>query len=572
MQGNIILMIDLRTVFVCTIAVELFLVLVMFMYWKTQKTYPGFFKWILSIFSLLIAHIFFALRGNGPDFMTIVLANTFILLSFFLKLESLKLYFYVPAFRRDVYLLFIPLALILYFFTEYIDNALIRNFVISVIGIIILANSIYVLLTRSNPEEMLLSKLFAVLYTFFALVLFGRLLNWWIVPVTRDLLAPSLFNNSLMLMNLVISVSTTVVFLLLNAQRMNNEIESSRLKAQDFAERYSHAVKSAKAYVWDLDLKMGTLFWDEALDKLCGSHIESEKQLKSICQSFGIDQGNVSDLRNVYDMDMEEKGLTTEFTFYNPDSGMRYLLVHATTSSDGTNSDRLSGLIYDLTSLRKAEQAQKESHRKLNLLTGITRHDILNRVHIVKGFGDILAKNLICPKQQEMAVHIVESADVIFDLISFTGQYQNIGMQDPKWQDIAIVLDSSEIQKMIVGIVLNRPDPGTLIYADIMLEKLLFNLIENSLRHGGDVKSISLSYEQSDKSLKVIYQDDGVGVPEKDKEQIFERGHGKNTGMGLFFCREILEITGLNIRETGVFGEGVRFEIRVPPGYFRMSN
>jgi signal transduction histidine kinase len=565
-------MIDLRTVFVCTIAVELFLVLVMFLYWKTQKTYPGFLKWILGIFSLLLAHIFYALRGSAPDLMTIVLANTFVILSVFLKLESLKLYFHVPAFRRDVYLLFIPLALVFYVFTEYIDSSLIRNIILSVMAILILCNSVYILLTRCRPEEILFSRLFSALYILFILVLFGRLLEWWIEPVTRDLLTLSFFNNILVFVDLIISVGTTIVYLLLNGQRMSGEIEYSRLKAQDFAERYSHAVKSAKAYVWDLDLETGDLFWDEAFDKLCGSHIESEKQLKSICQSFGIDLDNVSDFRNLCNVGIEEDNLTTEFNLYNPDSGMRYLLVHATTACDTASPDRLTGLIYDITSLRKAEQAQKESHRKLNLLTGITRHDILNRVHVVRGFGQLLTQDLNNPKQQEMAEHIVESADLIFDLISFTGQYQNIGMQDPKWQDIAVLLDSSDICKSIDGITLNRPEPGTLIYADVMLEKLLFNLIENSLRHGGDVKSISLSYEYSGDSLYVIYQDDGVGIPEDNKEEIFEKGHGKNTGMGLFFCREILGITGLDIRETGVFGEGIRFEIKVPPGYFRIAS
>ncbi|SDF74573.1 Histidine kinase-, DNA gyrase B-, and HSP90-like ATPase [Methanolobus vulcani] len=564
-------MIDLRTIFICTIAVELFLVLVMFLYWKTQKTYPGFFKWILGIFSLLIAHILYSFRGTGPDFMTIALANTFVILSVFLKLESLKLYFHASAFRRQVYLLFIPLALVFYFFTEYIDISLIRTIIVSVLAILILSKSVYILLTRCSPEEMLFSKLFAALYTLFVLVMLGRLLEWWIVPVNRDLLTPSFFNDSLMFMDLIISVGTTIVYLLLNAQRMNSELELSRLKAQDFAERYLHAVKSAKACVWDLDLTTGDLFWDESLDELCGSHIESEKQLKNICQSFGIDLDNISDLRNACNVGMGQDYLKTEFNFSPPYSGMRYLLVHATTACDGASPDRLSGLIYDLTSLRKAEHALKESHRKLNLLTDITRHDILNKVHIVRGFGELLTRDLN-NQQQEMAAHIVESANLIFDLISFTGQYQNIGMQDPKWQDIAILLDSSEIHASIDGIALTRPESGTLIYADVMLEKLLFNLIENSLRHGGNVDSISLSYEYSGNSLKVIYQDDGVGIPEEDKEQIFERGHGENTGLGLFFCREILEITGLSIRETGIYGEGVRFEIIVPPDYFRVGN
>jgi signal transduction histidine kinase len=58
-------------------------------------------------------------------------------------------------------------------------------------------------------------------------------------------------------------------------------------------------------------------------------------------------------------------------------------------------------------------------------------------------------------------------------------------------------------------------------------------------------------------------------VQESDKERIFEKGFGKNTGLGLFLTREILAITGLSIRESGVCGKGVRFEIMVPKGKFR---
>ena len=52
---------------------------------------------------------------------------------------------------------------------------------------------------------------------------------------------------------------------------------------------------------------------------------------------------------------------------------------------------------------------------------------------------------------------------------------------------------------------------------------------------------------------------------------VFERGYGRNTGLGLFLVREILGITGITIQETGVFGKGVAFEIHIPAGDFRSS-
>jgi signal transduction histidine kinase len=70
--------------------------------------------------------------------------------------------------------------------------------------------------------------------------------------------------------------------------------------------------------------------------------------------------------------------------------------------------------------------------------------------------------------------------------------------------------------------------------------------------------------------LILTWEDDGVGIAESEKEKIFLRGYGKNTGYGLFLVREILSITGITIQETGIEGRGARFDIHVPREGFRI--
>jgi signal transduction histidine kinase len=69
--------------------------------------------------------------------------------------------------------------------------------------------------------------------------------------------------------------------------------------------------------------------------------------------------------------------------------------------------------------------------------------------------------------------------------------------------------------------------------------------------------------------IRIVWEDNGTGVPDGEKEHIFERGFGNNTGLGLFLCREILAITGIGIHETGVSGNGARFEITIPAEHCR---
>jgi signal transduction histidine kinase len=104
------------------------------------------------------------------------------------------------------------------------------------------------------------------------------------------------------------------------------------------------------------------------------------------------------------------------------------------------------------------------------------------------------------------------------------------------------------------------------VFADPLIVRVFFNLLDNSLRHGERVTEIHVSSHLSKEDLVVVWEDNGVGIPDEDKERIFERGFGKNTGLGMFLVREILSLTGITIAETGDPGYGVRFEMVVPKG------
>jgi len=93
--------------------------------------------------------------------------------------------------------------------------------------------------------------------------------------------------------------------------------------------------------------------------------------------------------------------------------------------------------------------------------------------------------------------------------------------------------------------------------------------VDNAIRYGEHIHTISFYFEISDKGLFIICEDDGIGIPPEAKARIFERGVGRNTGMGLFLSREILGITGITIEENGEHTKGARFEIHIPRGTFR---
>jgi signal transduction histidine kinase len=146
--------------------------------------------------------------------------------------------------------------------------------------------------------------------------------------------------------------------------------------------------------------------------------------------------------------------------------------------------------------------------------------------------------------------------------------YQDLGVSAPVWQDIGgLLLDYSAHGKIpFISEISNLQ-----VYADPLIGKVFYNLHDNAVRHGEHVTEIHVRAQERNKDMIIVWEDDGVGVLKNEKEKIFERGFGKNTGLGLFLVREILGITRISIHETGETGKGARFEIMVPKGMWRIA-
>jgi len=226
-------------------------------------------------------------------------------------------------------------------------------------------------------------------------------------------------------------------------------------------------------------------------------------------------------------------------------------------------------LCMDVTKQKIAQDALVQSNRKLNLLSSITRHDVLNQITILLAYLDLLKKKNKDPDLEPFIGKQVDATQAIRSQIVFTKEYQDVGVKEPQWQNLGSTIASAREYGRTEYVSWADNLDSIEIYADPLLEKVFSNLISNSLMHGGSLSQIRFFSEETPSSLILVYEDNGVGIPEKEKKKIFHHGFGKNTGFGLFLSREILSITGLAITETGKEGEGVRFEISIPRNLYR---
>ena len=235
-------------------------------------------------------------------------------------------------------------------------------------------------------------------------------------------------------------------------------------------------------------------------------------------------------------------------------------------------SGEVVAIFEDVTERKQAEEALNQINKKLNLMSSVTRHDILNQITVISGFLELLKRRLSESKDLEYVLQVTSAIRNIERQIIFTRAYQEIGVHNPEWQNVdeTIRQAASQLSSGPVAVEVN-PDNYE-VYADPLLVKVFYNLIDNSLCHGEKNTKIRFYSRLQPDHLTIIGEDDGVGIPDNEKEQIFERGYGKHTGFGLFLAREILSITGITIKETGEPGTGARFEIQIPDGGYRLAS
>jgi signal transduction histidine kinase len=160
----------------------------------------------------------------------------------------------------------------------------------------------------------------------------------------------------------------------------------------------------------------------------------------------------------------------------------------------------------------------------------------------------------------------------IQDQIAFTKDYQEIGAQAPAWNPVPPLIRNAAAQLDLGEVKITVECDGLEIFSDAMIGKVFYNLIHNAQRHGRHVSRIAFSYQESGNNLVITCEDNGAGIAQQEKEVIFKKGVGKDSGLGLFLIREILSITGITIRESGEPGKGARFDIIVPEGVYRRTH
>jgi signal transduction histidine kinase len=218
--------------------------------------------------------------------------------------------------------------------------------------------------------------------------------------------------------------------------------------------------------------------------------------------------------------------------------------------------------------LRAESEKFKLLNEKLEVVGKLTRHDLRNKLASMKGYVYLLKKKI--GENVELKNYLTQIESIFAStekLLAFSNVYENIGLNQSRLMSVQSCFDNAaslfpELQKLKV----ENKCQSLEVLADSQLELLFYNLIDNSLRHGQKTSHISLHYMQKSNGLSIIYEDNGVGIPEANKSKLFSEGFttGKGSGYGLSLIQRIIQVYGWTVMEKGKPGKGVQFIIFIP--------
>jgi signal transduction histidine kinase len=265
-----------------------------------------------------------------------------------------------------------------------------------------------------------------------------------------------------------------------------------------------------------------------------------------------------------------------EFEFIKKDGTHVYANIAASSiQDDNGNYIGTLALVADITERKKIEVRLKESHDKLEMMNeklrvvgSLTRHDVRNKLSAVTGYAYILKKKHsdqadVVDGLSKMEQAVAETVK-IFD---FAKMYEQIGAEELTYVNVENKLkEAAALFSGLIPTIANECN-GLTVLADSFLRQLFYNFIDNTRKYGKKTTTIRVYYEKTDPDiLKLIYEDDGVGVPLENKPRLFKEGFstGGSTGFGLFLTKRMIDVYGWTIEENGKPGEGAKFTITIP--------
>ncbi|WP_407357141.1 PAS domain S-box protein [Methanolobus sp. WCC5] len=202
----------------------------------------------------------------------------------------------------------------------------------------------------------------------------------------------------------------------------------------------------------------------------------------------------------------------------------------------------------------------KSSNELKDLFTDILRHDLLNPAGVVKGFTDMLLQEEADEKRKYKLQLIESNVSRLIEMIESAAKFsrlEDIDELEFKSMDLAGIIrnvaEDFEPQLKSKNIILDlKLDTSCPAILNPLIDGVFANFISNAIKYGPSDSTVTVDVKDIGHEWKIMVSDSGEGIPDKDKQLIFDRFKRlaekkkavKGSGLGLAIAKRIVELHG----------------------------
>lgn len=223
------------------------------------------------------------------------------------------------------------------------------------------------------------------------------------------------------------------------------------------------------------------------------------------------------------------------------------------------------GASRDITDRKEMEEKIIQLNEVLRLLNKNLRHDVLNDLNVVSNSLELYSEN----KDEKMLDNTFRSIEKCINLVKRMRELESLVSSGGALKPYNVKDVVSSIEKDY-DVKVNTKGDGVVL-ADEALASVLSNVIGNAIKHG-KANKVDIIVEEKDNFCDIRIADNGAGIPDEIKEEIFEEGYtgsGSGSGLGLYIVRKTIERYGGSIEVEDNHPKGTTFILRlqVAPDY-----
>jgi PAS domain S-box-containing protein len=229
----------------------------------------------------------------------------------------------------------------------------------------------------------------------------------------------------------------------------------------------------------------------------------------------------------------------------------------------------------DITRRKEYERTLEEQRNNLEILNQVVRHDIRNDLQVVLAFAETLDSH-VQAGGQEYIDRVLDAASDAVDITTTARDVTEVMLQSdvdhrpiPLRSTLEAEIDEVRTKHDHALVRLDGSIPGVYVRADDMLESVFRNLLSNAIQHNDKpVPQVTVSVAAVDDTVVVRIADNGPGIPDDRKAEIFEQGEmsldSDGTGLGLYLVDTLVGRYGGDVRVEDNDPDGAVFIVELP--------